>query len=36
MSKEAGKTLKQKRADKHPKAAAKSKTEIVPPGKRRS
>jgi hypothetical protein len=35
MSKKAGKTLKQKRADKHLKAAAKDKTAIVPPGKRR-
>jgi hypothetical protein len=35
MSKKAGKTLKQKRAEKHLKAAATNKTEIVPPGKRR-
>jgi hypothetical protein len=33
MSKKAGKTLKQKRAEKHLKTAAKGKTEIVPPGK---
>ena len=33
MSKKAGKSLKQKRAERHLKAAAKNKTEIVPPGK---
>jgi hypothetical protein len=35
MSKKAGKSLKQKRAEKHQKAADKNKTEIVPPGKGR-
>jgi hypothetical protein len=35
MSKKAGKTLKQKRAEKHQKAAAKDKTEIMPETKRR-
>jgi hypothetical protein len=35
MSKKAGKSLKQKRAEKHAKAAVQNKTEIVPPGKRR-
>lgn len=35
LSKKAGKSLKEKRAEKHLKAQAKnSKTEIVPPGKR--
>jgi len=37
-SKKAGKSLKEKRADKHAKADAKNalgKVEIVPPGKRR-
>ena len=33
MSKKAGKSLKQKRAEKHQKAAAKNKGEVVPPGK---
>jgi hypothetical protein len=32
LSKKAGKSLKQKRADKRAKADAKSRTEIVPPG----
>jgi hypothetical protein len=31
MSKKAGKSIKEKRAEKHAKAAAKSKIEIVPP-----
>jgi hypothetical protein len=35
LSKKAGKTLKQKRVEKHLKAAGKNKPEIVPPGKRR-
>jgi hypothetical protein len=35
LSKKAGKSLKEKRADKHAKANAKDKTEIVPPSKRR-
>ncbi len=34
LSKKAGKSLKEKRADKHAKADGKSKTEIVPPGKK--
>lgn len=34
MSKKDGKSLKEKRADKHAKADAKNRTEIVPPGKR--
>jgi len=34
MSKKAGKSLKEKRADKHAKSDAKSKVEIVPPGKK--
>jgi hypothetical protein len=33
MSKKAGKSLKQKRAEKNLKAATKDRTEIVPPGK---
>jgi hypothetical protein len=33
MSKKAGKSLKEKRAEKHSKAEAKDKTHIVPPGK---
>ena len=33
MSKKAGKSLKEKRAEKHLKAEAKNKTQIVPPGK---
>ena len=35
LSKKAGKSLKEKRADKHAKSEAKQKTEIVPPAKRR-
>lgn len=35
LSKKAGKSLKEKRADKHAKADAKSHTEIVPPTKKR-
>jgi hypothetical protein len=35
MSKKAGKSLKEKRSDKHAKAEAKNRTEIVPPGKKR-
>jgi hypothetical protein len=36
MSKKAGKSLKEKRAEKHAKAEAKSKTtQIVPPDKQR-
>lgn len=35
MSQKAGKSLKEKRAEKHAKADAKTKTEIVPPGKQR-
>ena len=34
MSKKAGKSLKEKRAEKHAKADAKSKIEIVAPGKK--
>ena len=34
MSKKTGKSLKEKRAEKHAKADAKSKIEIVPPGKK--
>jgi len=34
MSKQAGKSLKEKRAEKHAKADAGNKTEIVPPGKK--
>jgi hypothetical protein len=34
MSKKAGKSLKEKRADKHAKAEAKNRTEIIPPGKK--
>src|SRR3954453_18949825 len=33
MSKKAGKSLKEKRAEKHLKAEAKDKTQIMPPGK---
>jgi len=33
MSKKAGKSLKEKRAEKHSKAEAKNKTQIVPPDK---
>lgn len=32
MSKKSGKSLKQKRAEKHVKADGKDKTQIVPPG----
>jgi hypothetical protein len=35
MSKKAGKSLKEKRAEKRVKAEAKSKTQIVPPDKQR-
>jgi hypothetical protein len=36
LSKKGGKSLKEKRAEKHAKAAAKNApTEIIPPGKRR-
>jgi hypothetical protein len=35
MSKKAGKSLKEKRAEKQAKAAAKNKTEIVPSAKKR-
>jgi hypothetical protein len=35
MSKKAGKSLKEKRAEKHAKAEQSSKVEIVPPGKKR-
>jgi hypothetical protein len=34
MSKKAGKSLKEKRADKHAKSDAKTHTEIVPPTKK--
>lgn len=34
MSKKAGKSLKEKRAEKHAKSDSKSRTEIVPPGKK--
>ncbi len=34
LSKKAGKSLKEKRADKHAKSDAKNKPEIVPPGKK--
>jgi hypothetical protein len=33
LAKKAGKSLKEKRAEKHLKAESKSKTQIVPPGK---
>lgn len=33
MSKSAGKSLKEKRAEKHAKTEAKNKTQILPPGK---
>jgi hypothetical protein len=33
MSKKAGKSLKEKRAEKHLKAKAKDKLQIIPPGK---
>ena len=35
MSKKAGKSLKEKRAEKHLKAEAKNKTQIIPPDKSR-
>ena len=35
MSKKAGKSLKEKRADKHAKAEASNRSEIVPPTKKR-
>ncbi len=35
MSKKAGKSIKEKRADKHAKSDAKATPEIVPPAKRR-
>jgi hypothetical protein len=35
LSKKAGKSLKEKRAEKHAKSEAKEKTEIIPPTKRR-
>ncbi len=35
LTKKAGKSLKEKRAEKHAKTDAKSKPEIVPPGKKR-
>lgn len=35
LSKKAGKSLKEKRADKHAKADAKNTSSIVPPGKGR-
>jgi hypothetical protein len=34
MSKKAGKSLKEKRAEKHAKADAQSKSAIIPPGKK--
>jgi hypothetical protein len=34
LSKKAGKSLKEKRAEKHEKAAASGKTDILPPKKR--
>lgn len=34
MTKKAGKSLKEKRAEKHAKSDAQSKIEIVPPGKK--
>jgi hypothetical protein len=34
MSKQAGKSLKEKRADKHAKTDASNKIEIVPPSKK--
>jgi len=33
LSKKAGKSLKEKRAEKHQKAEAKNKSQIMPPGK---
>jgi hypothetical protein len=35
LTKKAGKTLKEKRAEKHAKAEGHNKIEIVPPGKKR-
>jgi hypothetical protein len=35
LSKKAGKSLKEKRAEKHAKAEARDKTQILPPGKQR-
>ncbi|HET6939192.1 MAG TPA: hypothetical protein VFI19_11325 [Nocardioides sp.] len=35
MSKKSGKSLKEKRADKHAKAESKDKIEFLPPGKKR-
>jgi hypothetical protein len=35
MSKKAGKSLKEKRADKHAKADAKNQPDIIVPGKKR-
>ena len=35
MSKKAGKSLKEKRADKHAKAEANNRTEVIPPTKKR-
>ncbi len=34
MSKKSGKSIKEKRADKHAKAGAKNKIDIVPPSKK--
>jgi hypothetical protein len=34
MSKKAGKSLKEKRAEKHAKADSANKSEIIPPGKK--
>jgi hypothetical protein len=34
LSKKAGKSLKEKRADKRAKADAKSRTDVVPPGRK--
>ncbi len=34
MTKKEGKSLKEKRAEKHQKAQSKNKNEIVPPGKK--
>ena len=35
LSKKAGKSLKEKRAEKHAKAEARDKTQILPPNKQR-
>jgi len=35
LTKQAGKSLKEKRADKHAKSDAKNKPEIVPPAKKK-